>query len=793
MPKAVPALCEAAAGARSEIRDAARQVLELIGEAIGHRDVRPQVPALIAALCDPSEGLVTRALDGLLGAVYTTPLDGSCCALVCPVVARALARGDGELRKKGLNFVRTLAQFAEGGSDELGPYIESFQAQLSVLIADPTPAVRDAAATAVGVLASLQGEGGEDGEAGWSGSLLARLRGAAVEGAELEGAAQGLAEAMAAAAPERLEALMDELVASGPQLGPLTALAYLPRAMAGAPGGAGAVARALGPMGDALAEDAEATREAGRQGLLAAVEAAADEARAAAVAGRLEEVLRMGDARARAIGAEVACELLPRRQCAGEARGSLVAAIVLGQADASAPARKAAEKAWRAATDSAQGTPGKQLKDLRPRLLQRLAADACGVEAVAAAHAGRAAALLHARLEAGGAGGVFDDLGPRIQEALESGDPATQRSACSALAEALRASGAGGGHKALRAQGLVDAARGALCSDDECVRAAAAGCFAAGPAASFAEPLLASLCAAEAAPSAAELSALRQLLAVDASGAALAALVARAGAAPHGAAQLACLAAASSAPGKLVQQAAPQAVAACIAVARAAVGQEEAAAAAAAEIAGRLDAAGVAEAAAAAVANIERGQSDAGSEAAAHVLRGILEGGPAGDVDAEDTLDALLASALLARGGRAASFARALQALAKARGAPALSEAAPARVLAALGASGAGAGDHVAPESFEALAPLLQQGVLAAAGATQRALAAQALAALARRTEEQTLAAHAVKCAGPLVRGLGEKEVAREAQAAVDAAAADADEEVRRAGQRAAGALSGHG
>merc|ERR1712087_647201 len=66
----------------------------------------------------------------------------------------------------------------------------------------------------------------------------------------------------------------------------------------------------------------------------------------------------------------------------------------------------------------------------------------------------------------------------------------------------------------------------------------------------------------------------------------------------------------------------------------------------------------------------------------------------------------------------------------------------------------------VAASSFESLVPLLQQSITSSPG--HRGAAAQALTLLARRSEEAPLQAQAVKCAGPLVRALGDKSADQE-------------------------------
>ncbi|CAE8734128.1 unnamed protein product, partial [Polarella glacialis] len=165
---------------------------------------------------EPGDGALGKALDRLLGAVYTSTVSGASCALICPVIERALSRGDAEARKKGASFVRTLSQWALD-SEELGPYLAILRPQLQALLGDPAPEVRDAAAQAIGALAAADSAatdaGGSDAKVSGgdvAATLLAKL--GSGDGAELEGIAQGLAAAMATASEERCTELLNDLL-----------------------------------------------------------------------------------------------------------------------------------------------------------------------------------------------------------------------------------------------------------------------------------------------------------------------------------------------------------------------------------------------------------------------------------------------------------------------------------------------------------------------------------------------------------------------------------------------------
>ena len=217
------------------------------------------------------------------------------------------------------------------------------------------------------------------------------------EAAKMEGAAQGLAAALAAS--EDRSELFEQILkgARNGCIGFLTVIAHLPKALRDTEGGEDDLASTLVVLSEALSDKDEAIRKAGRRGLTAVAEGSRSPETAAAVAAALESALRADEPLARTAGAELALILLVQKtftpSAAPAAWAGLVAAGVVAQSDANAVVRRAADRVWRAANE-AGGNAGKQLKDLRPLLLERLATDLSGGEATVAASAGRAAVNL---------------------------------------------------------------------------------------------------------------------------------------------------------------------------------------------------------------------------------------------------------------------------------------------------------------------------------------------------------------------------------------------------------------
>lgn len=751
MPEAVPALCEAVASPRAEVRDAVKSVFEKVVPTIGHRDVAGLAPQLIAALADPSEKPIVKALDALLSAVFTTAIDAAACALVCPVVERALSRGDAEAQQKAASFARGLVLHA-GESEELVPFFTVLRPPLEALLAHPNPGVRDAAAQAIGALVG-------EGAAASHSELLGRLD-AKQDGAEMEGTAQGIAAAMANVSDEARAEMLAELiridVAKEGRLCRLCVFAHLPKALGSSAEATRTLAEGLPVLVSALAASDEAVRVMARRALDAAADAARGPALAAALACALAEALRDEDARARLAAAELAVSFVTSRVLAAdpESRSALVAAAVVAQADHDAAVRRVADRAWRAATEGGGGTPGKQLKELRPQLVEAVLESLASGAPERGRAAGRAAALLQERLES--SGGFVEALAPGLRDALYAADLDAQISACAGFAELLKSPKC---HKAvIDVQALAEAVRGLLLSDEAAVADAAARCAAAAPPAFVSEPLVQELCAAVEAPSVGEEAALQALVRADGAGGAVMRLLVAGAADGRGgrAARCACLGAAAAAPATALRQVVAQAAEAFLLLGR---GAPDDAARAVRRWAAGLDAEGAREFVAELMAAIERTQPDAQSEVAAVLIGAFVEAASAPPAEAAELLDALLPGALLApsRGaGREEAFSSALQAVVQAVGAGALAELGPPRVLAALAAAPAAQEVAFCSRAFEALAPVLQAAVLSGV-ATQRRAALDALVPLTRGVGADTLQGQAMKMAGPLVRALGEK------------------------------------
>ena len=588
---------------------------------------------------------------------------------------------------------------------------------------------------------------------------MQKLQGASEE-AEMEGAAQGLAAALAAS-EDRAE-LFEQILkgARSGRIGFLTVLAHLPKALKDTAGGEDDIASTLVVLSEALSNKDEAIRKAGRRGLTAVAEGSKSPEVATALAAALESALRADEPQARTAAAELALILLAQKTLTPSATpaawADLVAAAVVAQSDANAVVRRAADRVWRAANE-AGGNTGKQLKDLRPLLLERLAADLSGPRATIAAAAGRAALNLQERLEKLG---VIEDLVPALRDTLQAEELSIRRSACEGLSEILRD---GRAQKVILGDSeLVLGIKGALLKAGEgegaeLLRKAAACCCAAVPSTLLAEPIVEELCQIEAGLNDEQRKGLERLVAgisssSGSSASFLPAFVRRAGAPPHNLGQISCLTAAAAAAPASLREVTPDLASACVdAAAVLEISEPGPASSAAAAILSQLDEAGADEFIAALVSKLEPTGKSNQSEAAAHILTACFGSMRRPPLQAEALLGVLVRGALIGSPDRAKAYSLALQGLTGLSGAASLCQSLAPCLAAALSRMEG----QIAPEAFDALAPLLQS--VAHAGQQRRSLA-ESCVGLFQRTADLDLQGHAVKLAGPLLRLLGEKD-----------------------------------
>jgi hypothetical protein len=88
IPKLIPILTPQVWDTKLQVSKAARSALTSVVSTNPNADIRPTIPALINAICKPSE--TNKAVSELMGTTFVVPVDASTLAILCPVLSRAL-------------------------------------------------------------------------------------------------------------------------------------------------------------------------------------------------------------------------------------------------------------------------------------------------------------------------------------------------------------------------------------------------------------------------------------------------------------------------------------------------------------------------------------------------------------------------------------------------------------------------------------------------------------------------------------------------------------------------------
>jgi len=246
LPVVVPRLSDALADPHPKVSAAARGALQEVGSVVRNPEVRALAPALLSALAEtgpgaagdgggaPPGGAGVAALDALLATTFVNAVDAASLALVAPVLLRGLRDRSGDAKQRAARVAGAMACLVAEPKD-IEPYVPLLLPALRGCLADPLPAVRAAAARALGSLLRGVGEGG-----GLLADLLPGLMDSLHAGAssvERSGAAQGLAEVLAVLGPEHAEALLPSVLAGcrskspAAREGSLALFRFLPSAM----------------------------------------------------------------------------------------------------------------------------------------------------------------------------------------------------------------------------------------------------------------------------------------------------------------------------------------------------------------------------------------------------------------------------------------------------------------------------------------------------------------------------------------------------------------------------------
>lgn len=88
LPKLIPVITGQVFDTKAQVTKAASGALLAICQTNLNQDIKPAIPAVVNAICKPSE--TNKAIDKLMGTTFVVTVDASSLAILCPVLSRAL-------------------------------------------------------------------------------------------------------------------------------------------------------------------------------------------------------------------------------------------------------------------------------------------------------------------------------------------------------------------------------------------------------------------------------------------------------------------------------------------------------------------------------------------------------------------------------------------------------------------------------------------------------------------------------------------------------------------------------
>eukprot|EP01083_Nonionella_stella_P268898 909304_1 len=229
LPTIVPNLIEVLADPHAKVQSAGEKALHDIGSVVKNPEIHSLVPQLLSAVCKPSAGSTTKALQGLIDTSFVNSIDAPSLAIIVPILSRGLRERQGAPKRMSAQIVGSMCSLI-GDVKDIRPYSKELVAGLKAILVDPLPDVRAAASHALGSLHAGMGDFDEIAE--W---LMALLQSDTTK-VQRSGAAQGLAELLASFGCDRLESLLPSLLAGTQHENPtvreghVQLLVFLPRA-----------------------------------------------------------------------------------------------------------------------------------------------------------------------------------------------------------------------------------------------------------------------------------------------------------------------------------------------------------------------------------------------------------------------------------------------------------------------------------------------------------------------------------------------------------------------------------
>eukprot|EP00980_Cylindrotheca_fusiformis_P011689 scaffold2772_cov200-Cylindrotheca_fusiformis.AAC.1 len=88
LPTIIPAVTDQVWDTKVQVNKAAASALLAVCQTCNNADVEPAIPAVVKAICKPSE--TNKAVQELMGTTFVVPVDAPTLSILCPVLARAL-------------------------------------------------------------------------------------------------------------------------------------------------------------------------------------------------------------------------------------------------------------------------------------------------------------------------------------------------------------------------------------------------------------------------------------------------------------------------------------------------------------------------------------------------------------------------------------------------------------------------------------------------------------------------------------------------------------------------------
>lgn len=169
---------------------------------------------ILKSIIENEDSTTKEALDALIHINFVHVIDAPSLSLIVPILHKGLKNRSIESKKRAAQILGSMSSLTD--HKDLIPYLDLLIPHLRDSVADPIPEVRAIASKSLGNLIKGLGEEYFSDLIPWCLSKMKSESGSV----ERSGAAQALAEVLAALDPKRLETLMPEILSLTSNLAP---------------------------------------------------------------------------------------------------------------------------------------------------------------------------------------------------------------------------------------------------------------------------------------------------------------------------------------------------------------------------------------------------------------------------------------------------------------------------------------------------------------------------------------------------------------------------------------------